>query len=285
MKNNIFRVYQNRIKKALLVGENKIRLGYYRDDYDQKYIINILNITEKFALNYLSHKDYNLTKGFRYLPDYSDKLEEQLPSDKVYAFIWKDITAEQLDWYKTLLHKPIYVFDIRKHDDFTILKSFFHEEMTRFIDVLETIQNPENNFPIPFPFYKCMCLNCWTEGVSIPDLAFTMDARGDLIDGVRSKPLGYFNPETHSLFIMLYLQTFVILWEPLKPKTPKAKKGQHRLRDFLKRCSFCNDFYLSRRTMELNQDGEYLRGNYPCCNDPICISKNNSEKTKRAKQA
>lgn len=289
MIDNIFRDYQIKLKKD--VFKNKIGRKHFdivRPTYDKKFIIAKLKELESFLVRF--NGKYKSVSGFRYLPNYSKKLDSIGRIDC--AFKWND-TVELKNFQNNNPH--VRILDIRNDDDYALLKDFFSEEMSKINDVLNDLRYPKKEFPIPLPFTKCGCINCLALGLSIPDLFFRTDSlgtnqtRGQItIEGSRtyhsqvpSKPLGYYGPETHTLFIMMYLSVFIHLWEPLQSQEFKKSKKQYRLRDSLKSCVHCNDYFLSKMTVHPKKDGKYPFGVYPCCNKPKCLRLSNLGKVNR----
>jgi hypothetical protein len=99
----------------------------------------------------------------------------------------------------------------------------------------------------------------------------------------KGKPKGYYLKETHSLFIMLYVKMFALFWEPLSPEEFGVKfSGQIRLRDQLKRCIYCRDYFLSRGQNPPKANGNYGKGEWVICDNVECGKKRNKAKKAQA---
>jgi hypothetical protein len=249
---------------------------------------------------------YSQTSGFRNLPSYYYDSTDQLKRNKIFnrsAFIWADPSEEINKKISEVENRGGVIFDIRKEKDFKTLAPFFIEEYNSLKEILINITGTEEAFPVKPPFMKCPCFHCMVIGKPMVDLFFTTDLLGryknieiqheiriglperELLENevianknvswsdhgtiiekkVKPKPYGYYEKENHTLFIMGYIH-FYLLFETYQD-------DEKKLRQRLKRCNYCNDFYIKDRI----QDSDFTCGRAKCeTNKSNSNSKKNS---------
>lgn len=281
MPDNIFKEYQERIKKYLETGKTH-SYGLEDANNTQAEVLACLRASEVMLIRNFNFKGYDKVSGFRIVIK-DLKYQENDTSNilRPFMYIWEKPSEANQKKIESLKRAGLYMYDIRKKKDFEMLKEYFSFEFSNVIGVFEKLLKYNEPFPIVNPFYKCSCLGCASLINPMPDVMFREQALGrkNLI------PQGNYLAETHSLFIMIYIDLFMTFWEPMSPLQNKASLKRFRLRDHLRKCAICKCYYLGKKSISIDSRTSKIKEQeFPCCENKNCIAKTLSNRNTKSRK-
>lgn len=270
---NAFREYQGSIKDFLSRETRYHRFGFIDRICDQEYIIGSLENLESYIVDKFNLKNFDKQSGFRViLKDRNNPSLDILGTNiKVpFAFRWKESSEDVQRQINELELLDIRTYDLRNQHDFEELKHYFQIEIKRTKEILDSLINFNDPFPIVLPFYKCACWNCTIEKIEEADIFFWQYST----EMKKLIPSFYFSPKTYSMFMMFYLHFFILFSEKLSTREHKSKLKRYRLRDHLRKCYFCHDYFIGPVPISINMKTNKIKmPEFPCCQMDSCKKK------------
>lgn len=153
MLNNIFKDYQDRIKRVLEKGTTHT-YGLGHTKCTQLETLTMLEGIESLLVSKFNIVGYGKVSGYRVVVN--DKKYQQDDKSKIkrpFVYIWKDLSEVNKKRIEKLKLEGLRVYDIRDTSDYKLLKPYFTFELDNVVNVFEKLLKYNDPFSIVEPQY------------------------------------------------------------------------------------------------------------------------------------